>query len=293
VKGRKLEELLDPTTTARHKSFFNIRLLRHQTSMKQSDIISVVLFTLLFTFVNFFFQKVRLPSFLTKNMELPTHSNSKCTPTYIVAGCLTSFTHGVFAIITALLIHTSSLLDGTHAVFRSEPMIFRMDDLVAMQCAMGIGYMVSDTFMQWYSHTLPFLAHHMVAAFIWGYCLSTRVDMGIIGLVYLIGEAPNPFLNGRWLTRTFGFPRAHQICELGFVVMWFLVRQPLEAFLSYRFVLSCSLMPWWWRLAIVTGNIVTLLWTTEILGLIYRKFFKKNLPSSNALNERSGQSKTN
>eukprot|EP00299_Pterocystis_sp_00344_P010451 c4672_g1_i1.p1 GENE.c4672_g1_i1~~c4672_g1_i1.p1 ORF type:complete len:240 (+),score=23.16 c4672_g1_i1:44-763(+) len=198
--------------------------------------------------------------------------NSKGPKRAVLAGYVTSLCHGTIEVSVGLWIHLPRILNEP---FLQDKSLGPMSDPVALQCAILLGYMIADS--TWTFDITPlYYFHHFATVVIWGYCLYYRIDMNFMGLGILIGEAPNPAINLRWLFRSFQLSKPAEICEVIFVLIWLPVRQGLELMCCYHYVWTSDAMPMFWRLILISGNLMTAFWTAEIFGLLRRRLFGKS-----------------
>jgi hypothetical protein len=242
--------------------------------MLEVDIIRSLGFTAFFVVLDMFFRYVPLPAAFS-NLKIPSHPNPAITPRLVAAGYFVSFTHGLMAFLLGLYVHLGALIDGTHQVYNPQPAMVPMQELVAWQHALLIGYMTASIIFDWHVINLQFVIHHVLAILIYGYCLNNRLDVaGSMGLEYMMAELPNPFLNGRWLTRAFNFQSITPFFEAGFATTWFLMRFPFEMMIVYRFIWHFDAMPMWWRVAAGAGGVLILVWSYEIFAMVSRRIAK-------------------
>jgi hypothetical protein len=140
------------------------------------------------------------------------------------------------------------------------------------QVSMFLGYQISDTVISWRFLGQMHRVHHFAGMLAWGFPLFSRSTCMIVPLAYLVAEGPNPFLHLRWILKNWeaNDGAVGTINEYIFVGSWVVVRNIPELVVCFLQAWFEPLLPYAWRVTVLVGNILTCVWTVEIIRMSIR-----------------------
>lgn len=147
---------------------------------------------------------------------------------------------------------------------------------------MFLGYQISDTVISWRFLGQMHRVHHFAGMLAWGFPLFTRSQCMIVPLAYLLAEGPNPFLHLRWILKHWD---ANNGCvgtvnEYIFVASWIVARNIPELIVCFLHAWFEELLPYAWRITVLVGNVLTCMWTVEIIKMSIRTLRAKRTDPS-------------
>ena len=138
--------------------------------------------------------------------------------------------------------------------------------------AMFVGYQVGDTTLGWAGQSPMHRVHHLAGLLAWGFPLFTRSQCMIVSVAYLLAEIANPFMHTRWCLKYWGKHNTFygQLNEALCVLAWVFARNIPELYVCYHYAWFDQQLPLTWRVTVGVGNMLTVVWTTQMFGLLIR-----------------------
>ena len=158
------------------------------------------------------------------------------------------------------------------------------------------GYQIADTSLGWAGQSPMHRIHHLAGLLAWGFPLFSRSECTIVSVAYLLAEIANPFMHQRWCLKYWKKDKTlyGKINEALCVTTWILVRNIPELYVCYHHAWFDTRLPLTWRLTVATGNMLTVIWTTQIFQLLQKmaKGEKGHDPMDNPKKEKKDKTKT-
>ncbi len=204
-----------------------------------------------------------LPTWLAETRRAP---EGRFETVHKPVNMLVSLIHAIVAVAVGCHLILPQLLSDTwqwHAPMTNEQAWF---------IAMFQGYQIGDTLLGWAGQSAMHRVHHLAGLLAWGFPLFTRSQCTIVSVAYLLAEIANPFMHTRWCLKYWGQHSTiyGKLNEVLCVLTWVFARNVPELYVCYHHAWFDSQLPLTWRVTVGVGNMLTVVWTTQIFSLLMR-----------------------